>query len=198
MATATIEIAPLPTGLTLTCDLFPADSDTAAESSLALTERTNNKMTYRTSITSDLTGWHRIEVQRSGAPLAGYWVDLDDVTGTYYASDFGPRSSLSSAGSVPAGSSPPLSTGYLYCYGTDGLIESGVDILCRQTDGPGTDGYSYTSTEFTITSDGNGLASHTGFIRGGVYEIRRRCGAIVRVTVPNAASFELPELLGRP
>lgn len=99
--------------------------------------------------------------------------------------------------SPDAPASPLLSTGYVYCYGTDGAVERNVRLYAYMTAGPGDDGYAYDSQEIEFTSDENGLAQHTGFVRGSTYKLRRNIGREVTVTVPEAGNFALPEILGR-
>ena len=87
MATAPIEFAGLPTGLTLTATLYPRGSDTAAVSGLSLTERTNSKGIYRTTTTAALTGWHRALVLQSTDVIAMFDVWMTDATDDHYAHD---------------------------------------------------------------------------------------------------------------
>lgn len=99
--------------------------------------------------------------------------------------------------SAPA--SPSCSTGTLVCIGTDGEPEANVAITFKQTSIPSTDGYAYDGREFQATSDANGLVQHTGFIIGASYQARRAGGEwTTAFTIANAASFTLPEMLGRP
>ena len=71
---ATIEVY-APTGLTLTVNLFPYGSDTAAQSGLALTERATAKGVY-TATTSALTGWHNVVILSGGSPIGSGHVYL--------------------------------------------------------------------------------------------------------------------------
>lgn len=101
--------------------------------------------------------------------------------------------------SIPAPADPLLATGFVYCYGTDGAIESGVAIHFKMTAGPGTDGYALDSEEFTITSDATGLASHAGFVRGATYRVRRGTeGSPTSIVIPNAGTFDIAEIIGNP
>lgn len=84
MATAPIEFAGLPTGLTLTATLYPLGSDAAAVSGLTLTERTNAKGIYRTTTTAALTGWHRALVLSGSDVVAIFDVLMDDTTADHY------------------------------------------------------------------------------------------------------------------
>lgn len=81
MATATIQIdLPGLTGFTLTLDLYPRGSDTAAVSGLSLTEATNRKGTYTTTTTAGLSGvYYAIAKEGSTVRGAGY-VTMSDTT----------------------------------------------------------------------------------------------------------------------
>lgn len=98
---------------------------------------------------------------------------------------------------IPSSSSAPLSTGYLYAYGIDGQVAANVAFTCYMLKGPGSDAQGHDITKFTITSNSAGLVSYGGFIRGATYRIQRGKGDEVQFLVPNTASFELPEVLGR-
>lgn len=101
--------------------------------------------------------------------------------------------------STPPGSTDPtLAVGYLYAYGVDGQIEADIDFTCYLFDGPGTTGRSLDTTQFTLTSDDNGLVSYNGFIRGASYRIKRGRGQYLEFTVPNSDLFNIAELLGSP
>lgn len=80
MANAVVEIV-APSGMTLTLSLFPIGSDAAAASGKTLTERTNDKGTYRGTVTEGLTGLHRA-VALSGAVAVSKGVVLMDDTAT--------------------------------------------------------------------------------------------------------------------
>ena len=58
MANAIVEII-APSGMTLTLSLFLIGSDTAGASEKTLTERTNDKGTYRATIIEALVGLYR-------------------------------------------------------------------------------------------------------------------------------------------
>lgn len=97
----------------------------------------------------------------------------------------------------PAG--PGLSTGTIICYGTDGLPESGAKAYVRLVSGPGDAGAALDGGELTLTANGSGVATHTGFVRGGTYKARRgTSGTWVSFTVPDADSFDISELVGSP
>ena len=51
-----------------------------------------------------------------------------------------------------------------------------------------------------MTSDANGLAQYTGFVRGAKYQFRRGKNAFTAaaVTAPEATTWSLTELLGTP
>jgi hypothetical protein len=88
-----------------------------------------------------------------------------------------------------------LSTGTAICYGTTGLPLQGVVVTIQQVQGTGTDGSAYDGDTFTLTSNASGVISHTGFVRGATYSIRRGVrGEAKSFTVPNA---DLSEVVGR-
>lgn len=94
---------------------------------------------------------------------------------------------------------PTLSTGTIICYGTDGLPESGAKVYVVLVSGPGDAGAALDGAETTLTANGSGVATHTGFVRGAVYKARRgTSGTWQRFTVPDAASFDIAELIGSP
>jgi hypothetical protein len=98
---------------------------------------------------------------------------------------------------VAAPAAAGCSTGVLLCVNTSGLPEASVPVTFKMTSGPGTAGYAFNANEFTLSSDANGLISHTGFVIGATYLGRSRSGATVSFTVADQASFDLPQLLGR-
>lgn len=61
-------------------------------------------------------------------------------------------------------------------------------------------GYALDSGLITMTSDANGLAQYTGFVRGAKYQFRRGKNAFTAaaVTAPEATTWSLTELLGTP
>jgi hypothetical protein len=87
MATAPLEFAGLPTGLTLTATLYPRGSDTSAASGITLTENTNGKGIYRGSTTAALTGWHRALILEGTAVLAIFDILMSDDTTDHYGQD---------------------------------------------------------------------------------------------------------------
>src|SRR5690606_31445060 len=96
-------------------------------------------------------------------------------------------------------SAPGFSTGVLTCYDEDGAVEQGVTIRARIIKGPGTAGLSYDQTYRDEVSGVDGVVQITNMVIGATYEIVRgdRIGR-AEVTVPNAPSFNLPEVLGQP
>jgi hypothetical protein len=91
-----------------------------------------------------------------------------------------------------------LSTGTAICYGTTGLPIAGVVVTIQQVQGTGSDGSAYDGDTFTLTSNASGVISHTGFVRGATYSIRRGIrGEAKSFTVPDAVSFDLSEIVGR-
>ena len=85
-------------GLTLTCDLFPEDSDTPAVSGVALTEATNRKGLYTADV--DPTGWHIVKLYSSAvyfpAALGAYLPGSGVVTAV---SDYAARVGFFKSGS---------------------------------------------------------------------------------------------------
>jgi hypothetical protein len=90
---------------------------------------------------------------------------------------------------------PSQSTGVLTALDAQGNPAVGVAINFILTAGPGTDGYSHSEAEFTLTS-GTGGAVSGSFTRGATYEGWRTEGTTASFTVPDATSFTLPEILG--
>lgn len=84
MATTPVEFL-APAGLTLTCDLFPLGSDTAAATGKSATERTNNKGVYRIDVTEALSGWHRVELLSGTDTIGVFDVYMEDDTADHYA-----------------------------------------------------------------------------------------------------------------
>ena len=86
MATTPLEVR-APTGLTITVDVFPHDSDTAAQSAIAMTEETNRKGIYKGDVTAAITGWHSVHLDLSGTNIGVFDVNLADTTDTHFARD---------------------------------------------------------------------------------------------------------------
>ena len=72
---ATIILSDLPTGQSLTVDVYPDGSDTAAASAVALTEATNRKTVYSYS-SATLTGLHRLLVKLGSVVIGSRWAVL--------------------------------------------------------------------------------------------------------------------------
>lgn len=87
MATATVEINTIPTGLTLTLSLFPLGSDTASFSGLTLTERTNSKSTYRTTCSAPTEGWYIALTLQGATPIHNGFVYLKNEADTFFVDD---------------------------------------------------------------------------------------------------------------
>lgn len=91
MATQTIEFV-APTGETITAKLYAAGSDTVAATASSVTEQTNRKGVYYASVTSTLSGVYRlVATDASDTPLATWWVDLLNASGTYIAYEISPK-----------------------------------------------------------------------------------------------------------
>lgn len=86
MANAIVETY-MPQGMTLTLDLFPYASDTAAASGKTLTEATNRKGLYTATVTEGLTGWHTAHVKQSGNVIAVSSVYMTDDTSVHRTED---------------------------------------------------------------------------------------------------------------
>lgn len=81
---ATLQIPLGLTGVTpLTCDLFPENSDTAAESGVTLTEATNRNGIYTASVS--VTGWHTIKLYVSAAHFPAVFAAQIPSSGTITA-----------------------------------------------------------------------------------------------------------------
>ena len=86
MASTTVQFE-APTGLTLKCELYPAESDTIANGAGGdtATERTNAKGVYEITVTEALTGEHDAVVTNAGVSIGtGVVPDLVDDTATYH------------------------------------------------------------------------------------------------------------------
>jgi hypothetical protein len=92
---------------------------------------------------------------------------------------------------------PGQSTGYLILYDRNGNPAAAATLEYRLVEGPGADGASYPRTTGTTpAADANGLLAVT-LVRGGRYQFRRDLGPWVEVMVSDAATTQLPEILGR-
>lgn len=75
--------------MTLTVDLYPIASDTAAQSAITLTEATNRKTVYTGTVTAAAVGRY-IALVKSGSDFLGNFIfNLKDDTETYFAEDPG-------------------------------------------------------------------------------------------------------------
>jgi hypothetical protein len=95
---------------------------------------------------------------------------------------------------------PNLTTGYVLCLGIDGLPEANVTISAQMTAGPGVDGYALDTETIAMISGADGIAQHTGFVRGASYKFRRGNSAwwSAAQVAPNANTWNLREILGTP
>lgn len=117
--------------------------------------------------------------------------------------------SLDATAFTPSGS-PLLSTGLMTMLNEFGVAEVGVKVSLRKVLGNGVSGYGRDSKIREATSIAGGVLEFTGLERGCKYEIWRGANTVpvgttfaVRTPqsktsfiVPNAASFNLPEILG--
>lgn len=205
MAATPVEIIHGVSGLSGTLKLYPRGSDSTANGAGdAVTEQTNRKGVYRATVDDALTGLHEAYfVDGSGNVLFAGCVRLTDTTSVHTVSE------LTVSGDVPDGeagdvsisapASPDCTTGYVLCLGTDGLPEAGVTIIARIVSGPGTAGYALDRGLITMTSDGAGLAQHSGFVRGAYYKFKRGTDDWLNHNgslAPDAGSWQLPEILG--
>ncbi|MHB1950106.1 MAG: hypothetical protein ACYCQK_01375 [Acidiferrobacteraceae bacterium] len=89
MATPTIEVLLGITGLTLTADMYPFGSDTAAFSAVALTEATNRKGLYVNSaaIVNPAGGWYDFVLKSGGSYLGNMTSYVPNLAGTYRIAD---------------------------------------------------------------------------------------------------------------
>lgn len=89
---STVYIDDLPTGQSLTVDVFPENSDTAAAAGVVLSEATNRKTLYSYS-NAALTGLHRLAVKLGSSVIGTAWAVLA-TSGTVWASTFKPGVSV--------------------------------------------------------------------------------------------------------
>lgn len=86
MATAVVEFDSVD-GQTLTLELYPFDSDTASFS-VAATERSSNKGTYRANVVSPAEGWYNARAKNAaGNSLGKFHIRLRNVAQTFHAGD---------------------------------------------------------------------------------------------------------------
>jgi hypothetical protein len=102
-------------------------------------------------------------------------------------------------GPITAPDDPAQCTGYLVCYDEDGNVEAGVSISIRQTAASQTTGYAFDTATRSEVSDANGLVQFTGLWQGATYHAWRGTSetARVSVTIPAAATYALPVILGQ-
>lgn len=97
-------------------------------------------------------------------------------------------------------SEPGRTTGYIYCYGEDGELESGVTIRIVSA-APTGSGVAYDSTERSETSSAGGLVQFTNLFKGQRYVMYR--GTSTRpynILIPSdaGATYLLPSIAGGP
>jgi hypothetical protein len=101
------------------------------------------------------------------------------------------------ANTVTLPADPEQSLGILVTKDGQGSAKPNVPVVFKMVKGPGDAGLSFDGDVFTITSDGNGeFSADALFVRGAKYEGQRGTGRQVIFTVPDASSFNLPEVLG--
>jgi hypothetical protein len=82
MATQQIEFE-APSGLTLTCTLHPAGSDTIAYTASAVTEQTNRKGIYRATFSSVVGTFYQLIARSGSTGVASWWGFAQDTTQTF-------------------------------------------------------------------------------------------------------------------
>ena len=90
------------------------------------------------------------------------------------------------------------STGVTYLYDHMGVAEAGATASVQITSGPGGSGIGYDKKIWTETSNSSGLIQFSGLIREATYKYWRgssKTGS-VNITVPDALSFNLDEIIG--
>lgn len=197
------------TGRTLTLELFAYGSDTLINTGGdAATEATNRKGIYSAAVSEAITnGWHTAHIKEDGEVKAVWDVYLTESLGIYRAHDRPQRvESVTSVVMTIANVDidPPaavgLTTGFALCLGIDGLPEVGVTIKAELTDGPGTAGYALDKGTITMTSDGDGIAQHDGFVRGAYYKFKRGNESWWKgpYLAPDTDTWALNEIVGKP
>lgn len=89
----TLSFSGLPSGLTLTCTIYPRASDTATQSSVSLTEATNAKTVYTGTFTIPSNGFYRFLIYIGSVVLAS-GVIYAETSGTFYDDEFGAGTEL--------------------------------------------------------------------------------------------------------
>lgn len=92
----------------------------------------------------------------------------------------------------------PVSIGSLYAIDQTGEAEGGVEFTIEICRGDGTAGLAINGAPITVTSDASTGLVEVQLIRGKRYHITRGDGVAVPFTVPDAATFDLPEAIGSP
>lgn len=183
----TVEVFPLPSGLTLTVQLYPLDSDTIANGADgdSLVEATNRKGLYRATVAEAITGWHTAHVMLGSTPIGGGWVYLAAGQVCRVA---GPEASIVVAAEepappVPTPSTPPFVTGrYLAYY--EGLPQAGQTIELQLHTLPAGDVGAAYDRDYSETTAGDGTCDFVGLVEGAVYLARRNSGPWRRITIP--------------
>lgn len=87
MANTTVEVK-VPTGLTLTVDIYPYGSDAIANGAGdTLTEATNRKGLYTATVTEALSGWYTAHIKTATTTLGVFDLYLEDDTGIWRTHD---------------------------------------------------------------------------------------------------------------
>lgn len=103
--------------------------------------------------------------------------------------------SVTMTGVIAVASSVSQCMAYLTTFDGQGNIQSDVDLTFVLAADDGEAGQSSTAEQFVATSDDNGLLQ-VELMRGATYRVQRGSGRPVTVVIPDAASYELPEVLG--
>lgn len=96
---------------------------------------------------------------------------------------------------VTPAADPAFCTCYLTTYDAEGAVEPNVAMAYKLLVAPVDVGHSYISEEIAVASNSDGLLE-VALLRNAMYQIRRGSGAWVRVSVPDADAYELPQVLG--
>ncbi len=198
MPSTPVEIQ-LPSGLSPTLSLYAAGSDVLANTGGAdtLTENTNAKGLYSATVTEALVGIHYAQVMVGSDLLASGWVDLNDDTTTYRVIDDYLWAAATGGTSITPTPSPAgFSTGYIYAYDEDGVVETGVNITVTLVAAPRGAGLALDTTPRTIATNGSGYAEFTNLIQGASYDVSRGDGDPKEFVVPADSSFELANVWG--
>lgn len=152
---------------------------------------------------TSLANWLRA-MTRTSTPDATALAEINSGGGSYVAAQHSLQAKVASVSYTISNVDvdPPaalgLTTGFVLCLGTDGLPEAGVTITAQLVSGPGTSGYALDTGTITMTSGGDGIAQHTGFVRGARYRFKRGRGNWTEdALAPDADTWELSEILGQ-